>query len=162
MPQNKRESVVFTIMMCSFMVLIMSNYNTALILGQVSAESVQKALLGFPVAFIFAMICDLMIVSRAAKWFVFRFVVKPQDAMIKKVLSMSCAMVVPMVVIMSFYGAIEFAIFTGNWQSLGLTWRMNILKNIIVALPLQLLIAGPLVRKAFRWIYPITLVDVNQ
>ena len=35
-------------------------------------------------------------------------------------------------------------------QGLLMTWLSNIGKNVVVALPLQLLIAGPIVRRLFR------------
>ena len=63
-------------------------------------------------------------------------------------------MVVPMVIIMSLYGAFEVAISQGMWNQIGIIWLTNIPKNFIVALPLQLLIAGPLVRKVFRTLFP--------
>lgn len=59
-----------------------------------------------------------------------------------------------MVIIMSFYGAVEVCISIGNWGSLLFIWLVNILTNFIVALPFQLLIAGPFVRKVFRRLFP--------
>ena len=55
---------------------------------------------------------------------------------------------------MSLYGAFEVAISQGLWSQIGIIWLTNIPKNFIVALPLQLLIAGPLVRKVFRTLFP--------
>ena len=63
-------------------------------------------------------------------------------------------MVIPMVIIMSLYGAFEVAISQGMWNQIGIIWLTNIPKNFIVALPLQLLVAGPLVRKVFRTLFP--------
>ena len=34
-------------------------------------------------------------------------------------------------------------------------WLFNIPRNFVMALPLQLLIAGPLVRKVFRGLFPV-------
>ena len=55
-------------------------------------------------------------------------------------------MVVPMVLI-TLYGACEGAVHTGDWAGVPLRWLMNIPRNFVMALPLQLLIAGPLVRR---------------
>ena len=63
-------------------------------------------------------------------------------------------MVVPMVIIMSLYGACEGAVHTGAWASVPVHWLINIPRNFIMALPFQLLIAGPLVRKVFRTAFP--------
>ena len=52
-------------------------------------------------------------------------------------------MVVPMVLIMSLYGACEGAVHTGAWGSIPRQWLINIPRNFIMALPFQLLIAGP-------------------
>ena len=41
MPQNKKESLIYTVLMCFVMVLWMSMYNVALHMGGFSAESVR-------------------------------------------------------------------------------------------------------------------------
>ena len=84
----------------------------------------------------------------------FRFLVKPQDSTLKKVLYISCGMVVVMVILMSLYGSCEGAFHTGNWGAVPMNWLVNIPRNFIMALPLQLLIAGPLVRRVFRAAVP--------
>lgn len=53
MPINKRESLLFTFIMCFCMVLWMSIYNVALQHGAINGEVVAAAWLGFPVACIF-------------------------------------------------------------------------------------------------------------
>ena len=63
--------------------------------------------------------------------------------------------IVPMVIIMSMYGALEGCVKSGNWSQLFIIWLTNIPKNFIMALPFQLLIAGPLVRKVFRSLFPV-------
>ncbi len=159
MPQNKRESLIYSVLMCFTMVLWMSMYNVTLHLGGFSKEVLVKGWIGFPVAFAFAMCCDWFLVSRIAKGFAFRFLVRPDSTPLKKVISISCCMVVPMVIIMSFYGALEVCIRSGQWGSLGMVWLTNIPKNFIMALPFQILIAGPFVRKIFRAAFPVDCVQ---
>ena len=155
MPQNKRESLIFTVMMCFFMVFFMSIYNVACHHGAFNLEIIKDAWLGFPIAYCFAMCCDWFLVSGLAKGFAFRFLVKPESAPLKKVLAVSCCMVVPMVIIMSFYGAMEAVISGGaGWNRLLLIWITNIPRNFIMALPLQLLVAGPVIRGLFRRLFP--------
>ena len=90
-----------------------------------------------------------------AEGFAFRFLVKPESVPLKKVLAVSCCMVVPMVIIMSFYGAMEAVISGGaGWDQLLLIWIFNIPRNFIMALPLQLLVAGPVIRGLFRRLFP--------
>lgn len=123
MPKNHRESLIYTVLMCFVMVLWMSVYNVAMLQGELSFAVVQQAWLGFPIAYVFAMCCDWFFVSKIAKGFAFRFLVKPGVSSPRKmVIAVSCCMVVPMVLIMS--------------------------------LPFQLIIAGPLVRLAFRRAFP--------
>ncbi len=63
-------------------------------------------------------------------------------------------MVVPMVIIMSLYGAVEVSIEMGNFSNLLMIWLTNIPKNFVMALPYQLIIAGPVVRFVFRAAFP--------
>ena len=62
MPQNKRESLIFTVMMCFFMVFFMSIYNVACHHGALNLEIVKDAWIGFPIAYCFAMCCDWFLV----------------------------------------------------------------------------------------------------
>ena len=152
MPQNKRESLIYTVLMCFCMVLWMSMYNVTLHMGGFSLEVLKEGWLGFPIAYVFAMCCDWFLVSGLAKGFAFRFLVKPESEPFKKAIAVSCCMVVPMVIIMSFYGAMEAIVSGGaGWNQLLLT---NIPRNFIMALPLQLLIAGPFIRGLFRKLFP--------
>jgi len=155
MPQNKRESLIFTVMMCFFMVLWMSVYNTSMNMGGLSLESIKEGWLGFPMAYLIAMCLDLFLVSGLAKAFAFRFLVRPDSSNIKKTIAISSCMVVPMVIIMSMYGAFEVSMKYTGFSSFGYLWLTNIPKNFIMALPLQLLIAGPITRTAFRKLFPV-------
>ena len=154
MPQNKRESLIYTVLMCFCMVLWMSMYNVTLHMGGFSMEVLKEGWLGFPIAYVFAMCCDWFLVSGLAKKFAFTYLVKPEDSVLKKVICVSCSMVVPMVLIMSMYGAVEGCVRSGAWSQLLMIWLTNIPKNFIMALPFQLLVAGPLVRFVFRTAFP--------
>lgn len=155
MPQNKRESFIYSVMMCFTMVLWMSIYNVTLHMGVLNFDTICAAWLGFPIAYVFAFCCDWFLVSGIAKGFAFRFLVKPDSSVMRKVICISSCMVVPMVIIMSMYGALEGCVKSGNWSLLLVIWLTNIPKNFIMALPFQLLIAGPLVRKVFRSLFPV-------
>lgn len=117
-------------------------------------ESIKAGWLGFPIAYIFAMCCDWFFVSKIAKGFAFKYLVKPDSSVLRKVISVSCCMVVPMVIIMSLYGAVEVSIEMGNSSNLLMIWLTNIPKNFVMALPYQLIIAGPLTRFVFRSAFP--------
>lgn len=115
MPKHKRESLIYTVMMCFVMVLWMSVYNVTLHMGQFGVETLKEAWLGFPVAYIFAMVFDWFVVSGPAKAFAFRFLVKPDSSVLQKVIAVSSCMVIPMVIIMSFYGGVEACVKSGEW-----------------------------------------------
>lgn len=150
MPINKKESLIFTFFMCSFMVYVMSIYNIYRIEGY-HEGFFAKVWLGFPLAFVIAFAADWFIVSPIAKSFAFRFI-RQEDPVVKKILLISGSMVCGMVIIMSLFGAIHGVGFSSQTF---IVWLINIPFNFIVALPLQLLIAGPIVRLVFRQLFPM-------
>ena len=129
-------------------------YNVSLHMGSLSLETIKEGWVGFPLAYIVAMCCDWFLVSGLAKGFAFRFLVKPESSTMRKVICVSCCMVVPMVILMSLYGALEVSITSGDMTHVGVIWLTNIPKNFVMALPFQLMIAGPLVRFVFRSVFP--------
>lgn len=154
MPRNKRESLIYTVLMCFTMVLWMSMYNVTLHMGRLNMETLKEGWLGFPFAYLYAIVFDWFIVSKPAKAVAFRYFAKPESSVMRKVIAVSCCMVIPMVVVMSLYGGLEACVKSGNWGLLPVIWLTNIPKNIIMALPFQLLVAGPLVRRVFRSAFP--------
>lgn len=122
--------------------------------GSFTLDTLAAGWLGFPFAYLVGMFYDWFVASKIAKGVAFRFLVKPQDSTLKKVLYISCGMVVVMVILMSLYGSCEGAFHTGNWGAVPMNWLVNIPRNFIMALPLQLLIAGPLVQRVFRAAFP--------
>ena len=115
MPKNKRESLLFTFIMCFLMVLWMSIYNVARQHGAVTTEVIADAWIGFPPAYIFAMLCDWFVASPLAKGFAFKHLVTPGKSSPRAMtLAVSTCMVFPMVFIMSLYGAFEAAFHTGS------------------------------------------------
>ena len=154
MPRNKRESFIYSVIMCFTMVLWMSMYNVTLHMGHLSLETIREGWIGFPFAFVYAFLFDWFIVSGPAKGIAFRYFVSPESSTLRKVITMSCCMVVPMVFVMSLYGGLEACVKSGAWSQLLIIWLTNIPKNIIMALPFQLIVAGPLVRRVFRTAFP--------
>lgn len=72
MPINKKESLIYTTLMCIFMVYFMSVYNLMFQVG-VSALAFQLAWNELPLALCVAFILDWFIVSGPAKGLAFRF-----------------------------------------------------------------------------------------
>lgn len=164
MPTNKRESLIFTFIMCFCMVYWMSVYNVALLNGGLDASTFAQAWLGFPPAYVFAMLCDWFVASPLAKGFAFKHLVTPGKSSPRAmVVAVSCSMVVPMVVIMSLYGACEAAAhlpggIAGSLAMVPAIWLRNIPMNLIMALPTNLLVAGPIARWLFRRAFPMGTV----
>ena len=75
MPSNKRESFVYTIMMCFVMVFWMSLYNIYLHAGTFSLEVFKTAWLGLPLGYCCALILDWFVVSTTAKKVAFKLLV---------------------------------------------------------------------------------------
>ena len=67
-------------------------------------------------------------------------------------------MVVPMVVLMSLFGAFEAALHTGTLAMVPMAWLANIPWNFAMALPWNLLVAGPVARWLFRRAFPVGTV----
>ena len=134
MPRNKRESLIYSIIMCFTMVLWMSMYNVTLHMGHLSLETIREGWIGFPFAFVYAFLFDWFIVSGPAKGIAFRYFVSPESSTLRKVITISCCMVVPMVFVMSLYGGLEACVKSGALNQLLIIWLTNIPKNIIMAL----------------------------
>lgn len=80
MPKNKRESLLFTFIMCFLMVLWMSIYNVARQQGALNVGVLVDAWVGFPFAYVFAMLCDWFVASPFAKGFAFKRLVTPGES----------------------------------------------------------------------------------
>ncbi|WP_042222271.1 hypothetical protein [Oceanobacillus manasiensis] len=148
MPTTKKESFYFGLMMCSGMVIVMTFYNLFMqdLLGVIPVTGIIfNLLLGFIVAFAL----DLYFVGPVARKIAFSLPIK-QDMKIVKILTMSVLMVLGMVICMSLYGLITASVVGGLGEgSLLESYASIAMKNVILALPLQLIIMGPLVRYAF-------------
>ena len=130
MPQNKRESLIFTIIMCFTMVLWMSMYNVTLHMGGFSMTVLKEGCWDSPSptftpCALTGLSCHIWLKSVA-----FRFFVKPDSAPLKKAIAVSCCMVVPMVIIMSLYGALEGCVKSGDFSPLPIIWLTNIPKKL--------------------------------
>lgn len=139
MPTNKKESLIFTCMMCSMMVLGMSLYNLLLHHHFSFPELIKGFIPGFMVAFIL----DEFVVGVLAKKIAAKAPIDPEKP-IQIILTITFAMVLGMVTCMSLFGIIMELGFPESMLGLYLhAWKMN----FIVALPLQLFIVGPISRK---------------
>lgn len=138
MPTNKKEGIIFTTLMCFLMVLGMSIYNLILHNSLAAVPLVTGLIPGFVVAFIL----DVFVVGTVAKKIAFKLPLN-KESKLQMILTISCLMILGMVTFMSLFGLlIEGGLPAHLWPAYAHTWKMN----IIVALPYQLLIVGPISR----------------
>lgn len=152
MGQTKLQKFIFTLMMCFCMVLGMTIYNMILNEG-FHSNLLNNLLKDFGLGFIVALLLDIFIVGKLAKPIAFK-ILKPnkETKQVKIILAISSCMVIGMVLFMSMFGAIIAAGF--NIDALKL-YPLCILRNFVVALPLNLLIVSPIVRFSFTKIFPV-------
>ncbi|KAA6449379.1 DUF2798 domain-containing protein [Bacillus swezeyi] len=147
MPTNKKEGLIFGIMMCFGMVFIMSIYNL-LINGTIGSFSI-TTIFELVIGFIIALVLDLFIVGPLAKTITAKLPID-RSKKVYVILTMTTCMVTGMVLLMSAFGLAASALSHGlSGTSILNAYMMIVLKNFILAYPLQLLIMGPLVRGIF-------------
>lgn len=151
MGKNKKEAFLFTFMMCFLMVVGMSMYNAILNEGA-SFSVIKSAAIGFLPALIVALLLDLFVVGKLAKKATFRLTRKSESPIIK-VLTISLFMVCGMVLCMSLFGTLM-----NGQQNVSFVkqYMHTIGMNFICALPLQMLVVGPLTRFLFLKMFPMT------
>lgn len=163
LPTTKKEHVYFGLMMCFGMVIVMTSYNvfTNGLIGRVSFHAI---LLQYVLGFMIAFLLESFIVGPAAQKIVL-LLTRNKDSKVITILAMSFFMVLGMVFFMSLYG-LASAYFSTNLidESLFASYFTIFMKNFVFALPLQLVIMGPLVRflfskfKANRLRKPLTTI----
>ncbi|MGD6843708.1 hypothetical protein ACQCVH_14440 [Bacillus infantis] len=148
MPTTKKESLQFGLMMCLGMVVAMTTYNLV-INGMIGEIPILSLIFQYITGFAVAIVLEIFIVGPAAGRMASKLPYDKSNKFIS-IVSMSLCMVAGMVLLMSLYGLIT-AYFTGHLT--GGSWMQSYgsiaFKNFIFALPLQLLIMGPLVRFLF-------------
>lgn len=149
MPKTKFESVIFTAITAWLMVYIMTLYNTVLVSGTFMNATFLTALKEMWLEFVIIFLCAYFISSHLAKHFAFR-VVKPGDRPIFIILAIQIFTVISQVAPASILGV---------WHGYGFTSQFvpNYLsvycRNFILALPVQLLLVGPIARALFRLMF---------
>ncbi len=147
MPKTKFQEVVFTVMMAAVMAYVMGIYNIALGSGWLHNSTFAVGIEDFPLDYIIALFVAYFIWNKIAKRLAFRIVNPREDKAIHIILAISVCTVCVMVPLMSFIAVFRHYGFVANFVPLLLT---SICLNFIMALPLQIFVAGPLVRYVFR------------
>lgn len=149
MPKTTRESVFFTAITAWLMVYGMTLFNLVLASGRFTNASFGLALREMWLEYILIALCAYFISSPLAQKLAFR-VVQPGDRPILIILCIQLFTVVCQVALASILGV---------WHSFGFTvqflpdYLFTYCRNFAFALPLQLLVAGPLARAVFRAVF---------
>lgn len=155
MPVNKKENLVYTVLMVFVMALVLTTYNVVRHDG-FTLIAFQKAWLIFPLTYTLAFLVETLFVGKSAMFLIAKFV-KETDPLPKKILISALCFVTQMVFCMSLLCALIFNDFDENWVT---NWLISMPYNFMMAYPLQVLIAGPLVGTIFRKIFPLgTITD---
>lgn len=131
------------------MVLFMTLYNFYLndIFGQISFLG---GITDFLIGFIVAIILDLYLVGPIAKKIAFKLTSNTSNVLFK-ILTISTCMVIGMAFFMSIYGLITSYFHNGLYSNSVIKEFLSVFcRNFIVALPLQIIVMGPIVRFLFN------------
>lgn len=149
MPQTKTQSIIFTAITAWIMVYIMTLYNTVLAMNSFTNMTFLYVLKDMWMEFIIIFLCAFFISSHVAKFFAFK-VVKPTDRPIAIIFSIQVFTVCIQVALASILGVYHGYGFTSNFLP---DYLVTYCKNWIMAMPIQLFVAGPLARYIFRTIF---------
>lgn len=158
MGKNKFENFIFSLMVCFLMVLGMTIYNTYLhsAAGQVNIVRALTSVT-FVAIFFVAFVIDWYVVAPIVKGLVKKLTTE-QTPFIKKVILISGLMVLFMCTAMSLIATIA----QGYEGSLLAAYAKTFALNIVVALPLQFVVVGPIARAAFFKLFqPVAVADAN-
>lgn len=150
MPKTTFQKVLFTLIMAAVMVYLMGLYNASLNGGGLHNETFLQVfdyyLIEYPIAFVIA----LFIGSNGAAKLTARVVNPEEDNIVLFYVVMAAFNVCIMASSMSLVGVIEHHC---PLNTLFVTWLQTFCLNFIAALPIQIFVAGPLVRFLFRKLF---------
>ena len=146
MPETKGESIFFTAITAWMMVYVMTLYNTVLAMRSFTNNVFLIALKEMWIEYVIIALLAYFVSSHLAKMCAFR-IVQPGDRPIFIIFAIQIFTVIWQVAFASVIGVYHGYGFTGNFLP---DYLVTYCKNFLMALPLQLIIVGPLARFIFR------------
>lgn len=146
MPKTKGESIFFTAITAWMMVYVMTLYNTVLAMGSFTNSVFLIALKEMWIEYVIIALLAYFVSSHLAKMCAFR-IVQPGDRPIFIIFTIQIFTVIWQVAFASVIGVYHGYGFTGNFLP---DYLVTYCKNFLMALPLQLIIVGPLARFILR------------
>ena len=150
MPKNKFQEVVFTILMCFFMVLAMELYNASLLRDGLSGACVPQALSEMRFMLPLCFVTSFFLMDPLAQKIAFSQVTPGVDHPLFVTLVRAGVTVCLMCPSMSFWATL---IFHGVSWSFPAQWLQTVACNFPMALCWQVFFCGPLVRRIFRTLF---------
>lgn len=148
MPENRKEKWIFLTMMAVAMTVGMEVYNLLLI--RASAAHIVKAVsIDFPLMLVTVMLTQFAVGGPAAGKIAAFFLAEDASGF-RRMFTLSCSTVLVMCPLMSFAAVCYFKRDVGNLSSV---WLATFLCNLPMAFFWQMLVAGPLVRRTFRYYF---------
>ncbi|MDF2669397.1 MAG: rane protein [Paenibacillus sp.] len=144
LPSNKKEEIIFGLMMVLGMVSIMFAYNATLE-GLWEEMTLVRGFAQFALTFIVAFIMEAFVVGTTARKIALKLPYN-KSKKFNNIIAISTCMVIGMVSVMSVYGLISKIATSGIEGTLLSNYTNLLLLNFVVAYPAQLLIVGPVAR----------------
>ena len=153
-PKTKFQSVIFTLLMSFFMASIMYLYNQAIHMGGLTYDTFLTYDYRFLITWAIAFLIVFFIVHPLAERLTFKIVNPQKDSGLIINVTMSTLTVAMMVTIMSCVGVLMNAIVTNSFSAdIFLSYLTSIVTGFVFALPLQILVVGPLVKSLFTLLF---------
>lgn len=151
MPKNKKEEIIFGIIICAIMVFFMGLLNISIHLGEFNFDSIKTNFIAFPVAFIIAFILEGLVVGKINHILLSKFVSK-EDSKNSYILFNCFFIVTLMSLIMTIIGGLLGG---DNIVTVLSEFFIRWPRNFCAAFFLNLLIAGPVSRFILKYIQSI-------
>lgn len=151
MPKNKKQDVVFTILMAAVMVYGMVAYNIVLNTGSLQNWVFLATFNEWKLMVIIAILLELLFVGKLAMKVAFRLVNPREASQTSVMLAISAASTWLMCPLMSFFATLLFKD-SHNAQFFAI-WIQTTVMNLPMALLLQFFFAGPIVRRIFGLLF---------
>lgn len=147
MPKSKLENFIFTVMMAFIMVYAMICYNIALNIGGMTNQVFVMAFHELAIMWPVAIILELVIAERAAKFLTFK-AVDPRDTNPLMIQVILCSMIV--CIMCPLMSLIATILFKNPGSEIIAIWLQTAVLNFPMALGWQIFFGGVLIRFIFK------------
>lgn len=148
MPRNKKEEIIFGVIICAIMVFFMGLLNISVHLGGFNIESIKTNFIAFPVTFIIAFILEGLVVGKINHMLLEKFVSKGDSK--NSYILFNCFFIVTLMsLIMTIIGGLLGG---DNIITILSEFFIRWPRNFCAAFFLNLLIAGPVSRFVLKYI----------